>query len=83
MRGARLSVRIDDALRQKLTDLSRASGRSESDLVRDALERHVNQQESPLTCYELARRAGLIGSAMGLPPDLSTSPRHMKGFGKN
>ena len=80
--GTRLSVRINGKLRRKLADLSRASGRSESDLVREALERHLRDAEPPLTCYELARRIGLIGSASGLPPDLSTNPRHMEGFGK-
>jgi hypothetical protein len=32
--------------------------------------------------YELAEAAGIVGGAHTLPKDLSTNPRHMKGFGK-
>jgi predicted DNA-binding antitoxin AbrB/MazE fold protein len=31
--------------------------------------------------FDAASRLGLIGSLEGGPPDLSTSPRHMEGFG--
>ena len=33
------------------------------------------------TCYDLAKQAGLIGTAEGLPPDLSTNRSHLEGFG--
>jgi hypothetical protein len=35
------------------------------------------------SCYDLAARLGLIGIAKDTPPDLSTNPRHMEGFGRD
>lgn len=31
--------------------------------------------------FDLARRLGIVGSAKGLPRDLSTNPKHIEGFG--
>ncbi len=40
------------------------------------------QEEVPAeTLYEVAKRVGLIGCGRGRPPDLSTNPQHMEGFG--
>ena len=33
--------------------------------------------------YDVARRLGFIGSLDGGPPDLSTNPKYMEGFGKS
>jgi hypothetical protein len=35
------------------------------------------------SAYDLAREAGLIGCAKGLPKDLATNKRYFEGFGKD
>lgn len=35
------------------------------------------------TCYDLAKRARLIGAAEGLPEDLSMNKDYFEGFGQN
>ena len=42
------------------------------------------QQRTPReTCLDIAKRLGILGSAKGLPADLSTNPKHMEGFGRD
>jgi len=35
------------------------------------------------TFFELLDEVGLVGCVKGAPPDLSTNPKHMEGFGKS
>jgi hypothetical protein len=51
--------------------------RSESAVVREALERYLVAQPSHVSACDLANRAGLIGCAKGLPKDLSTNPKYL------
>ena len=63
MRGDdRLTVRFPAALRQRLRDMAHRSGTRESDLVREAVEKHVEIDDNALTAYEHAKKAGLIGA---------------------
>ena len=78
----RLTVRLPPKLRRRLRALSRQQRRRESELVREALEAFCANGRKPVTCYDLALRAGLIGSAPNAPPDLSTNPKYMEGFGE-
>ena len=57
-------------------------GRPESELVREALESYLGQASVARSAFDLAREAGLIGCVRGAPRDLSTNPKHFKGFGK-
>jgi Arc/MetJ-type ribon-helix-helix transcriptional regulator len=76
--SVRVSVRIPADLRQKIE----REGRSVSDVVRDALSEHVAKTGKQETCYDLALRLGVIGSARNAPRDLSTNRRHFRGFGE-
>ncbi len=80
MASSRISVRIGRQLRQRIREEASRTRKRESDLVREALEKHLlhNRRES---CYDIARRLKLIGCARGLPPDLSTNARYFEGFG--
>jgi len=82
MSTARISVRLESTLHQRLLKLARAQGRSESELVREALSDWLDAQPPVESCYDVAQRTGLIGAAKGLPRDLSTNRRHFEGFGK-
>jgi hypothetical protein len=75
-----ISLKLEDGLDQRLVAAARMQRTSKSKLVRTAVEAWLD--EKPIgtgSCLDLAK--DLVGSAEG-PPDLSTHPRHMKGFGK-
>jgi metal-responsive CopG/Arc/MetJ family transcriptional regulator len=78
----RISVRVDKRLKQELESEAREKGVQPSVVVRQALEEHMRSRTRHPNCRELAQRLGLIGPAQGLPADLSTNPKHMKGFGR-
>jgi metal-responsive CopG/Arc/MetJ family transcriptional regulator len=79
----RVSVRVEERLKQQLEDEAREKGVRPSDIVRQALEEHIRQRTPRLNCRDLAERLGILGSAKGLPADLSTNPDHMEGFGRD
>ena len=78
----RINVRVDERLKRELETEAREKGVRPSDIVRQALEEHMRLRTPPPNCRDLAERLGLIGSAKGLPADLSTNPDHMEGFGR-
>jgi predicted DNA-binding protein len=82
MSSGRITVRLPQALTTRLRSRSRAKGTTESELVREALENYLGHSEGGRSAYELAEEAGIIGSVRNTPKDLSTNPRHLKGFGK-
>lgn len=82
MPSDRLSVRLPEPLRASLESLVETTGRTESDIARDAIEEYLLRHAQPLTCFELAEQAGLIGCVESGKGDLSTNPKHMKGFGE-
>jgi predicted transcriptional regulator len=82
MADARLSVRLDQQTQQRLEKETHATGKSESELVREALAAYFSMRDQDESCLDLARRQGLIGRVKGLPADLSTNRDHFKGFGR-
>jgi len=78
MKAERLTIRISDDLRTRLKARAKAAGTDESEVVRLALEQYITP---PMSAYEVAKRAGLIGIVKGGPTDLSTNKKHMEGFG--
>ena len=82
MASNRITVRIPETLTARLRSRSKAKGSTESDLVREALEKYLAAPTGNRTAYELAEDAGIIGSVKNAPKDLSTNRRHFKGFGK-
>ncbi len=79
----RITVRFPTELRRRLKAAAHRSGTKESDLVRAAVERQLAAEETVLTAYEHAKKAGLIGAVRGANRDLSTNPKHLEGFGKS
>jgi metal-responsive CopG/Arc/MetJ family transcriptional regulator len=78
----RINVRVEERLKRELENEAREKGISPSDIVRQALEEHMRQRTPRANCRDLAERLGILGSAKGLPADLSTNPAHMEGFGR-
>jgi len=83
MASDRITVRVPPALTSRLRSRSRAKGTTESEVIREALENYLGGESSHRTAYELAEEAGIIGLVKNAPRDLSTNPRHFKGFGKS
>ena len=82
MASDRLSVRLTEALRSSLETLVETTGHTESDLAREAIEEYLVRHAKLPTCFDVAEQAGLIGCVESGSGDLSTNPKHMKGFGK-
>ena len=73
-----LSVKLPAPLARWLLKRSKELGRTQSDLVREALETHRQGKNGP-TCHDLMK--DFCGSFRG-PPDLSTNPKYMDDYGK-
>jgi len=82
MASPRISVRIRPETEHLLRREAAADGRSESAVVRAALEAYLRERGPSETAYDVARRAGVIGCIEKAPSDLSTSRRHFEGFGR-
>ena len=82
MASDRLSVRLPQSLRQRINELSESTGKTESEIAREALEEYLDRSESSPTAYDVALKAGWIGCFDSGVGDLSTNPKHMEGFGK-
>jgi predicted DNA-binding protein len=81
MASSRITVRIPQKLTARLRAQSRAKGTTESNLVREAIEKYLEVPSEGRSAYELARQAGVIGSLEG-PSDLSTNRNYFRNFGK-
>lgn len=77
----RINVRVDERLKRELEAEAKEKGVRPSEIVRRVLEEHVRQQTPAETCFDIAKRLGLIGIYKDAPTDLSTNPEHMEGFG--
>jgi predicted DNA-binding protein len=83
MSARRVSLRISSALSKQLADFVKQTGRTESDVVREALEAYCLKHASNPSAYDRLQELGWIGDAKNLPTDLSTNPIHMEGFGRD
>jgi Arc/MetJ-type ribon-helix-helix transcriptional regulator len=82
MNDARITIRLDECTERRLREEAVAAGKNESEVVRDALAVYFARTKRRATALEVARRAGIIGCADGLPADLSTNKDHFEGFGR-
>ncbi len=76
-----LSLKLPDSLEAQLTEQANVTGRSKSELVREALiESFRKENDGGVgSCFALAR--DLAGCVEG-PPDLSSNPKHLRGYGR-
>ena len=73
-----ISLKLSQRLARLLAKHSKELGRSQSDLVRAALEEQFNGQAGA-SCHDLMQE--FCGTLEG-PYDLSANPKHLAGFGK-
>ena len=83
MRSQRLSIRLSEEVQENLAALVQSTGKTESDVVREALMEYCCKHSATPSCYVLAKNAGLIGCMKGGPRDLSKNPKNMEGFGRD
>jgi predicted DNA-binding protein len=83
MSSQRITVRISESLVKRLKKHAGMKGRSESVLVREALENYLGEARGSGSAYDLAREASLIGCVRAGPSDFSTNRKHFKGFGES
>ena len=82
MSSPRITIRISESLVERLKKHAGIRRRSESALVREALESYLGEASTPGSAYHLASEAGLIGCVRRGPSDLSTNRKYLEGFGK-
>ena len=70
-----LSVKVSEPLAAKLAAMARKRRTTRSAIVREALEKYGGTRS-------FAEAAAEYHGAFSGPADLSTNPKHMKGFGK-
>lgn len=73
-----ISIKLTKELEQLLDELARARGVSRSAVVREALQAYA---ASPSADSVTASAGELVGSLDG-PRDLSSNPKHLRGFGE-
>jgi metal-responsive CopG/Arc/MetJ family transcriptional regulator len=78
---ARLTVRLEDELAERVESTAAQKRRSVSDIVREALRSYVAGAEEPESLLQRAKRFGLVGVVKGAPRDLSRNKSHFEGFG--
>ena len=90
------SIPISPELYSQITELVKLSGKSEVEIMREAIEEYRRNRDSrdsaetksdvgpqpQQTAYEVALKGGLIGCVAGPHADLATNPHHMEGFGR-
>ena len=76
----RITTRIEGATYEKLAQRARSERKTESVIVREALEAYLANTR---TAYDDLMELGGLGIATGTPSDLSTNKSHLKGFGSN
>jgi len=72
----RITICIPEFLLKRLKKHARTRGRSESALVREALEDYLVEARAPSSAFDLARVADVIGCVYGGPCDLGTNRKH-------
>lgn len=72
------TIKVPKQLSARISRLARERHISRSALVREALER-LSEGESETFVDRVSQ---WVGAAKGLPKDLSTNPRYLRGYGK-
>jgi len=76
-----VAIKLPEDLLARIGDAAAESGETRSAVMRNALQRYFSEEknQNARSCLDLAR--DLAGSLAG-PPDLSTNPEYMDGYGR-
>ena len=77
-----LTLKISADQEQALLQMSAQAHLSKSELVRRAIAEYIGQRKASSQFVSALDQAGdLVGCFSGGPPDLSSNPRYLDGFG--
>ncbi len=76
-----LSLKVPDGLDREIEEMAKRKGWSKSRVIRRAIAGYVPRGERSSNSSFLARAGDLVGCVSG-PPDLSSNPTHLKGYGR-
>lgn len=82
------SIQLTNEQQEKLTRLAAQSGKPWQEVLGKALASFEQQTKAangtpPETVHAALVRLGLLGCVTDAPPDLSTNPQYMEGFGSH
>lgn len=77
-----LSLKVPEQLDRKLAAVVKRRGMSKSTVVREALERYVDESREIRRGSFLDLAEDLVGCVKDAPADLSSSPKHLDGYGR-
>lgn len=75
-----ISVKLPEPLANWLAQKASVSGRSQSEIVREALEKEKKNPRRKKNWEDVIQG---IGGGFAGPTDLSTNPKYMDGFGED
>ncbi len=79
-----VSLKVPQKLDRRLARVSKSQGVSKSEFIRRAVEKALDEAQPPPLEPSLYERAkDLLGVIKGTPPDLSTNPKYMEGYGED
>jgi predicted transcriptional regulator len=76
-----ISIKLPEPLFYDLAQRAKTSASSQSEIIRSALAAYLKRDAQPSTASCADRAQRWIGIMQG-PADLSTNPKHLKGFGE-
>lgn len=76
-----ITVKLPEPLAARLRVTARKRSSTQSAVVREALEAHLDERPASSAGSGLDLVRDLAGSVKG-PPDLSTNRRHLRGYGR-
>lgn len=81
-------IQLTDEQKRQIAEAAERTGMAWAEVLREALlsyrpHRRKNGNGKQKSFYDALEEAGLIGIVKDAPPDLSTNPKHMEGFGRD
>lgn len=77
-----LSVKVPEALDRKIAAALKRRGMQKSEVVREALERFLDENHEARRGSFLDLAGDLVGCVKDAPVDLSSNPKHLDGYGR-
>ena len=77
-----LSLKLPEQLDRKLSAVVKRRGMRKSVVVREALERYVDESREIRKGSFLDLAGDLVGCVKDAPADLSCNPKHLDGYGR-
>jgi hypothetical protein len=72
-----LSIRLPDPLARWVTQRAHESGRTQSEIVRDLLEREQNSKRK-----SIGQALSALGTFKGIHSDVSANKKYLEGYGE-